>query len=190
VKKVLPIVEEIIATQNTVEEPKISLSNPPKAPVEIPKAKETHGVSLGGLRGLKDAMKEQLANQVSKEKIEPTQENIKPLWNELIDIMIAKKMISKNMLLESEFVFTENHIEVLANLSVSDYLKAERLVLLDWFKRKYHNEAMNVIINEKVMTEHHANNNVLSTREIFEKMALRNPSLQLLKDRLMLDFEM
>lgn len=186
----MPVIEEKIVPQTTAEEPKISLSNPPKAPVEIPKAKETHSVSLGGLRGLKDAMKEQLANQVSKEKIAPTQENIKPLWNELVDILIAKKLISKSMLVESEFIFTENHIEVLANLSVLDYLKAERLTLLDWFKRKYHNEELNVIINEKPITDDDKNNIVLSTRDVFEQMAKRNPALQFLKDRLMLDFEM
>ena len=94
------------------------------------------------------------------------------------------------MLLESEFVFTENHIEILANLSVYDYLTAERLTLLDWFKRKYHNEDMNVIINEKPITEKDLGNTVLSTKEIFELMAERNPSLRLLKDKLMLDFEM
>ena len=192
-KNSIPILEAekaTIPTQTIVEEPKTLLNIPLQAPVEIPKPKETHNVSLSGLRGLKNTIKEQLANQVSKEKIQPTQENIKPLWLELVDIMFAKKVISKNMLFESEFIFTENHIEVLANLSVYDYLTAERLTLLDWFKRKYHNEAINVIITEKVISEKDSENNVLSTREIFELMADRNPSLRLLKDKLMLDFEM
>ena len=192
-KNVTPIVEAVKVTTplpTIVEEPKITQNLPLQAPVEIPKPRETHNVSLSGLSSLKNTIKEQLANQVSKEKILPTQENIKPLWQELVDIMFAKKVISKNMLLESEFIFTENHIEVLANLSVYDYLTAERLTLLDWFKRKYHNEAMNVIITEKVITEKDADNTVLSTREIFELMSERNPSLRLLKDKLMLDFEM
>ena len=192
-KNVVPILEEVKVTTplpTIVEEPTITQNLPLQAPVEIPKPRETHNVSLSGLSSLKNTIKEQLANQVSKEKIQPTQENIQPLWLELVDIMFAKKVISKNMLLESEFIFTENHIEVLANLSVYDYLTAERLTLLDWFKRKYHNEAMNVIITEKVITEKDADNTVLSTREIFELMAERNPSLRLLKDKLMLDFEM
>lgn len=192
-KNDIPDLEEVKAITpppNRVEEPKIIQNIPLQAPVEIPKPKETHNVSLSGLRGLKNTIKEQLANQVSKEKIQPTQENIKPLWLELVDIMFAKKVISKNMLYESEFVFTENHIEVLANLSVYDYLTAERLTLLDWFKRKYHNEAINVIITEKVISEKDSDNTILSTREIFELMADRNPSLRLLKDKLLLDFEM
>jgi hypothetical protein len=192
-KNVTPILEAVKVTTplpTIVEEPKITQNLPLQAPVEIPKPRETHNVSLSGLSSLKNTIKEQLANQVSKEKILPTQENIKPLWQELVDIMFAKKVISKNMLLESEFIFTENHIEVLANLSVYDYLTAERLTLLDWFKRKYHNEAMNVIITEKVITEKDADNTVLSTREIFALMSERNPSLRLLKDKLMLDFEM
>jgi hypothetical protein len=49
---------------------------------------------------------------------------------------------------------------------------------------------MNVIITEKAITEKDADNTILSTREIFELMAARNPSLRLLKDKLMLDFEM
>lgn len=150
----------------------------------------THGVSLGGLSNLKSKMKEQIANQISKEKIIPTEENIQPLWLEMVDIMFAKKVISKNMLLESTFVFSENHIEILANLSVLDYLIAERLTLLDWFKRKYHNEEINVIIKEKTITDDDKNKAILSTRDVFELMAKRNPSLQYLKDRLMLDFEM
>jgi len=192
-KNATPILEDVKVTTplpTIVEEPKITQNLPLQAPVEIPKPRETHNVSLSGLSSLKNTIKEQLANQVSKEKIQPTQENIKPLWQELVDIMFAKKVISKNMLLESEFIFTENHIEVLANLSVYDYLTAERLTLLDWFKRKYHNEAMNVIITEKVISEKDTDNTVLSTREIFELMAERNPSLRLLKDKLMLDFEM
>jgi hypothetical protein len=192
-KNDIPDLEEVKAITpppNRVEEPKIIQNIPLQAPVEIPKPKETHNVSLSGLRGLKNTIKEQLANQVSKEKIQPTQENIKPLWLELVDIMFAKKVISKNMLYESEFVFTENHIEVLANLSVYDYLTAERLTLLDWFKRKYHNEAINVIITEKVISEKDSDNTILSTREIFELMADRNPALRLLKDKLLLDFEM
>jgi hypothetical protein len=192
-KNDIPDLEEVKAITpppNRVEEPKIIQNIPLQAPVEIPKPKETHNVSLSGLSSLKNTIKEQLANQVSKEKIQPTQENIKPLWLELVDIMFAKKVISKNMLFESEFVFTENHIEVLANLSVYDYLTAERLTLLDWFKRKYHNEAINVIINEKVISEKDSDNTILSTREIFELMADRNPALRLLKDKLLLDFEM
>jgi hypothetical protein len=192
-KNVIPILEEVKVTTplpTIVEEPTITQNLPLQAPVEIPKPRETHNVSLSGLSSLKNTIKEQLANQVSKEKIQPTQENIQPLWLELVDIMFAKKVISKNMLLESEFVFTDNHIEVLANLSVYDYLTAERLTLLDWFKRKYQNEAMNVIITEKAITEKDADNTILSTREIFELMAERNPSLRLLKDKLMLDFEM
>jgi hypothetical protein len=189
-KNVIPILEEVKVTTplpTIVEEPTIKQNLPLQAPVEIPKPRETHNVSLSSL---KNTIKEQLANQVSKENIQPTQENIQPLWLELVDIMFAKKVISKNMLLESEFVFTDNHIEVQANLSVYDYLTAERLTLLDWFKRKYQNEAMNVIITEKAITEKDADNTILSTREIFELMAERNPSLRLLKDKLMLDFEM
>jgi hypothetical protein len=192
-KNVIPILEAVKVTTplpTIVEEPTITQNLPLQASVEIPKPRETHNVSLSGLSSLKNTIKEQLANQVSKENIQPTQENIQPLWLELVDIMFAKKVISKNMLLESEFVFTDNHIEVQANLSVYDYLTAERLTLLDWFKRKYQNEAMNVIITEKAITEKDADNTILSTREIFELMAERNPSLRLLKDKLMLDFEM
>ena len=100
-KNVIPILEAVKVTTplpTIVEEPTITQNLPLQAPVEIPKPRETHNVSLSGLSSLRNTIKEQLANQVSKENIQPTQENIQPLWLELVDIMFAKKVISKNML--------------------------------------------------------------------------------------------
>lgn len=146
-------------------------------------------VSLSGIRTLRTKVENEMANQVQFERIIPTQENILPIWKEMVDIMFSRKAISKNMLMECNFIFSDHKIEVNAPLSVFDYLTAERLYLLDVFKRKYHDEEINVVVTKLIVEEKDLGKQVMSTREVFEAMAKRNPFLQQLKDGLKLEFD-
>jgi hypothetical protein len=60
---------------------------------------------------------------------------------------------------------------------------------LDFFKAKYHNEKINVLFEPKISDLEKKGEQVMSTREIFDMMAEKNPNLRILKDKLGLDIE-
>ena len=70
-----------------------------------------------------------------------------------------------------------------------DFLKSERIRLLDFFKAHYHNERINVLFAAKVSELEQKGEHVMSTREIFDMMAEKNPNLRILKDKLGMDIE-
>ena len=89
----------------------------------------------------------------------------------------------------SDVVFEGHEITIHSNIVALDFLKGERQQLLDFFKGHFHNDEVNVLFNLKIEKEEQSGTRVLSTKEVFEKMALKNPALQQLKDSLGLDFE-
>ena len=62
-------------------------------------------------------------------------------------------------------------------------------MLLDFFKRYYLNEKINVLFVQKISDLESSGERVMSTREIFEAMAEKNPNLRILKDKFGMDFE-
>lgn len=121
--------------------------------------------------------------------IEITNENLQQAWNEVIEKIASSKMLYKSAILESYLTFNENEITISANVVALDFLKSERTQLLDFFKLFYHNEHVNVLFEAKKSSLEQKGEQVLSTREIFELMAMKNPNLRLLKDKLGLDIE-
>jgi hypothetical protein len=156
---------------------------PTKAPVS--------NVSLTGIRNtLKDqarlqheAKKAALAN-----RREVTPDNLILAWQEAIEKVAADKGMYKASLLLSDVTYVHPTIHVAALLSCFDFIKQRRLELLNFFKHHYSDEALNVIIDQKADEE--PKERILSTREVFETMALKNPALKALKEQLGLDLEL
>lgn len=76
-----------------------------------------------------------------------------------------------------------------ATVVAYDFLKNERLQLLGFFKKYYSNDEINVLFAIKEEKVDERAPKVLSTKEVFEKMAQKNPALANLKDSLGLDFD-
>lgn len=168
----------------------IPATPPPMPPSANPTAKAGYGVSLSNLKKLKeDARQKLMANQHQKEAIDINDENIQQAWLEVVEIMASDKIVYRSALLESDMLYAGHEITISATIVAMDFLKNERLRLLDFFKKKFHNEEINVLFAEKRQTAVDPSKHVPSTREIFEKMATKNPFLRQLKDSLGMDFE-
>lgn len=152
-------------------------------------APATYGVTLSSLKNLKKNTRDKLqADAENKKLIEISAMNLIQAWHEVVENIASHKMLYKSAILQSEVKFEDHDITIHANLVAFDFIKSERLQLLNFFKKYYGNENINVlfaVLPEKESGE----TKVLSTREIFEKMATKNPSLRMLKDSLGLDFE-
>ncbi len=149
-----------------------------------------YGITLGGLKNIKkDAREKHLAESGGKVAIEITNENLALAWNDAVDKIAAHKMLYKSAILESVLTFQQHEITIHANVVSFDFLKSERLQLLDFFKLYFHNESINVLFAAKVSELEKKGEQVMSTREIFDMMAEKNPNLRLLKDKLGLDIE-
>jgi hypothetical protein len=182
-----PIQEQPAApapTPNTTPAPSAPDTPPlPKAPVS--------SVSLTGIRNtLKDQARQQheakKAAQANKREV--TLENLKPAWQQAIEQVAADKGMYKASLMLSDLSYEHPTIKVAALLSCFDFIKQRRLELLNFFKNHYSDEALNVVIDQKADEE--PKERILSTREVFETMALKNPALKLLKEQLGLDLEL
>jgi hypothetical protein len=85
----------------------------------------------------------------------------------------------------------EGHVITLTADPVAlDYLKGQRLILLDFFKNYFRNQEVNILFALKPEEMQNPADRVLSTREIFDKMAAKNPALRKLRDGLNMDFDL
>jgi|LakMenEpi03Aug12_release.lakeMendotaPanAssembly.Ray.scaffolds.fasta_scaffold05375_9 hypothetical protein len=180
-------------TVNSIET-KVDKAEPKKQNIPEPKVASTdtqYGVTLRNLKSLKDQAREKLlANQESKAQIHIEDENLKLVWANAIEFLASDKMVYKSAISESDITFHQDDITIHATTVALDFLKPERLRLLDFFKKAYHNEAINVLFQEKIVALNEGANKVLSTKEIYEKMASKNPHLKNLRDLLRLDLEL
>lgn len=167
----------------------VNVAPPPTAVTPTSAAPATYGVTLSSLKNLKKNTRDKLqADAENKKLIEINAMNLIQAWHEVVENIASHKMLYKSAILQSEVKFEGHDITIHANLVAFDFIKSERLQLLNFFKKYYGNENINVlfaVLPEKESGE----TKVLSTREIFEKMATKNPSLRMLKDSLGLDFE-
>lgn len=149
-----------------------------------------YGVTLGGIKGLKSNAKEKLesANK-NKQIFEITAENLEVAWRQIIEDLTKEKVLYRSALGQGSIEFEDYCITIHVFGVAYDFLKALRLQLLDFFKQHYHNDAINVIVNEKAPNPEKMVDQVLSTKEIFEKMVAQNHLLAILKEKLGLEFE-
>lgn len=130
-----------------------------------------------------------MAEEAKAKTIEITDDNLQISWAQIVEEMASKKVVYRSAILQSHLSFVANEITIHANVVALDYLKSERNRLLDFFKGYYFNEKINVLFAAKAEEQENANVKVLSTKEIFELMAQKNPNLKILKDKFGMDFE-
>ena len=148
------------------------------------------GITLGGLKNIRQGVKDKLLlDSVKNTKLDITKDNLSTAWNEVVEKIAAEKKLYKSAILESELSFEDSAITIHANVVAFDFLKNERIQLLDFFKAYYHNEHINVLFAAKVSELEKKGEMVMSTREIFDMMAEKNPNLRILKDKLGMDIE-
>lgn len=148
-------------------------------------------ISLTSIRtGLKDQARQQqearLAAQANRRAVD--MDNLKLAWKEAVETLAADKGMYKASLMLSDLVYEHPNIKVSALLSCFDFIRQRRLELLNFFKAHYSDEDLNVIIDQKPDEE--PKEKVMSTREVFEEMARKNPALKALKEQLGLDLEL
>ena len=176
-----PVVETPLAS------PKEATSMPPKETTSV----ATSAVSLKAIRtNLKDQarLQQEARKAAQANRREVTPENLVPAWQEAVDKIAADKGMYKASLMLSDVVYTHPTIQVSALLSCFDFIKQRRLELLNFFKQYYSDEELNVMIDQKADEE--PKERIMSTREVFDAMAQKNPALKALKEQLGLDLEL
>lgn len=176
-----------------------SPSSPPFAPVPLPTPiappapphtpASGYGVTLGKLRTAREQAREKVHQQdETAPAIEITPENLEQYGREIMAEMTADRAVYQSAVLTATLSAQDNVILISAGVVAHDFLKAERLRLLEFFKKRYRNPEVNVLFELKETTPEKGEK-VLSLREIFEKMAGKNPVLRDLRDRLGMDLE-
>lgn len=180
---------QTVAESAKVEEPPINLKSE-KAASKAETPSPAVGVTLGGMKDiLAIARQKVLEQREAKEKIEITDKNLKEAWNELVETLAKGKALYKSAIEASELHFVLHEITVHANVVALDFLKKERQTLLDFFKKKFCNEDINVLFELLPEKAGDAGTKVLSSKEIYDKMAQKNPVLADLRAALGLDIE-
>lgn len=171
-----------------------TLAPKPSATVPLPeevKSVAPPAVSLTAIRNnLKDQarLQQEARRAAQANRREVTSENLIPAWQEAVEKIAADKGMYKASLLLSDVVYSHPTIKVSALLSCFDFIKQRRLELLNFFKLYYSDEDLNVLIDQKADEE--PKERILSTREVFDAMAQKNPALKALKEQLGLDLEL
>lgn len=182
------VVAEAGSTPVNTPPPKPSAAAP--LPEEV-KSVAPPAVSLTAIRNnLKDQarLQQEARRAAQANRREVTPENLIPAWQEAVEKIAADKGMYKASLLLSDVVYSHPTIKVSALLSCFDFIKQRRLELLNFFKHYYSDEELNVIIDQKADEE--PKERIMSTREIFDAMAQKNPALKALKEQLGLDLEL
>lgn len=145
---------------------------------------------MGGLKGIRSQVESKREQTVTKNEIpELNHGNVITEWNHAAALLAKEKGTSVISFMESELELKEETIYIFAPLSIMEFVKGKRIFLLDFFKKRFFNENINVLIEEKKIDLNHQPQ-VASTREIYEEMVKKNPMLQQLKERLRFDFDL
>lgn len=183
-----------MALPQTPELKKNPIIQPPLSPASptatVPVKKEGYGVTLGGLKGIRSQVESKREQTITKNEIPKLNHgNMITEWNHVAALLAKEKGTSVISFMESELELKEETIYIFAPLSIMEFVKGKRIFLLDFFKKSFYNENINVLIEEKKLDLNHQPQ-VASTREIYEEMVKKNPILQQLKDRLRFDFDL
>ncbi len=95
----------------------------------------------------------------------------------------------KNAVAQTELKCVENTITIFSSIVAIDFLKPERIRLLQHFKNYYHNEEINVLFEVVADKVDENAPKIISSKEVYEKMISKNPLLQVLRERLGMDIE-
>jgi hypothetical protein len=148
-----------------------------------------YGVSTSKLKSLKELTRNKLEQQKVVEIIKFTQENIDAAWKIISSELTAHKMLYRSSVANSKLTFLENEITINSTIVAIEYLRTERLQLLNFFKQYFKNEGINVLF--EVIPEVIDPNapEIRGTKEIYESMVAKNPLLKKLREGLGMDLE-
>lgn len=150
----------------------------------------SYGVTLEGLKGLKNLVRDKVLNQQQQDVIAIDSEQLQQAWEKIAHQLTAEKIIYRNAIMQTLLSFEGHVITLTADPVALDYLKGQRLILLDFFKNYFRNQEVNILFALKPEEMQNPADRVLSTREIFDKMAAKNPALRKLRDGLNMDFDL
>lgn len=166
-----------------------SPSTPAPTPAPVPPPPSGYGVTLGKLRTAREQAREKVQKQdEAAPPIDITPENLEQNGREIMTEMTADRAVYQSAVMTAKLSSQGNDILISAGVVAHDFLKAERLRLLDFFKQRYRNPEINVLFELKEEKPEEGEK-VLSLREIYEKMAAKNPVLRDLRDSLGMDLE-
>jgi DNA polymerase-3 subunit gamma/tau len=175
-------------TSEKITQPITSASAPPTT--TAPANTASYGVTLGGLKGLKNLVRDKVLNQQQQEVIVIDSDQLRIAWEKIALQLTAEKIIYRNAIMQTLLSFEDHVITLTADPVALDYLKGQRLILLDFFKNYFRNQEVNILFALKPEEMQNPADRVLSTREIFDKMAAKNPALRKLRDGLNMDFDL
>jgi hypothetical protein len=140
------------------------------------------GITTALLKNAKEIARQKLAETKSQTDAIPiTDSNLQSAWADIALKISNNKPLYKNAVLKSALSCQDTTIIIESNHVAAEFLQLHRQQLLDFFKKQFQNEQLNVQINLASEQQIAPEEYVLSTREIFEKMSEINPLLHQLK---------
>ena len=139
---------------------------------------------------MKNLVRDKVLNQQQQEVIVIDSDQLRIAWEKIALQLTAEKIIYRNAIMQTLLSFEDHVITLTADPVALDYLKGQRLILLDFFKNYFRNQEVNILFALKPEEMQNPADRVLSTREIFDKMAAKNPALRKLRDGLNMDFDL
>lgn len=149
-----------------------------------------YGVTFGRVKDLKNDARVKLeAVNKQQEAVTISMENLEQAWKVLLEEITREKVIYRNAIQQGRITFEGHNISIHSFGIALEFLRNNRIRLLEYFKKHFQNEEINVLLLEMESGTEQKGERALSAKEIFEKMAAQNPALKKLKDSLGMDFE-
>lgn len=188
-KTELEPIEKSIKKQTAEPDPPTSSSNPPTSspnpPASIPKINKSElsgmGVSLASL-----AKKDEEVTKTTEKELAVngnnkfTEADLIKAWNEYADTLEIEKLLINTMSLYKPTLISEVLFEVKVNSELNkEYLISNGEALLTFLRAKLKNDDLTMTIK---IAKGNVIKKALTSREIFDEMVEKNPSLQNLSD--------
>ena len=162
-------------------------------PTEVKQTEQAASINFSkgmfDIKKLKEKHSQNINEQVIQEIIPLNDEKIKTTWEEFYVGLTENKPLFKVAMSECELTFNENQLDIFCDKTILDFVNGLRHNLLEAFKNAFCNDALNVIIKEKIITTINTSTATKSKKEIFAMLAQKNPLLDDLRNQLGLELE-
>ncbi len=191
---------KISSIENNTSELKNSVAEEPEKFIpktsqetEIKMPQQAAGINFNkgmfDIKKLKEKHSQSINEQIVQEIIPLNDEKIKTIWEKFYTSHTTLKPLFRVAMSECELTFKENQLDIFCDKTILDFVNGLRHDMLEAFKNGFCNEALNVIIKEKIITTSSSATVSKSKKEIFEMLALKNPLLDDLRNKLGLELE-
>ncbi len=176
-------IAEPVTPQNIVSEPKPEIKPAPQSEKKPPvKSIAGLGVSLSSLsKDDKEKTAENAVEVESKQNNELfTEEQLQTAWQSFAENLIEEKLLKNTMMLYRPKMLGNTVFEVEVNTEINkNYLDDHGNAILSYLRERLQNDdiTMTIKISEAITVK-----KPLTSREIFDDMVQKNPSLQKLSD--------